>query len=56
MKIIIGLFSSAVLFGLSLCVMLFGWGLKPVSWGWVIWGSIGAIIVSAFIQAMGELE
>lgn len=52
MKMLAILFSSTVLFGLSICIMLFGWGLKPVSWGWVIWGGIGAIFLSAFIQVL----
>lgn len=54
MKALVALFSAAVIFGLSLCVMLFGWGLKPESWGWVIWGNIGAILVSALIQALAS--
>lgn len=52
MKALVGLFSAAVIFGLSLCVMLFGWGLEPKSWGWVIWGNIGVILTSAVIQAI----
>lgn len=54
MKALAILFSTAALFGLSICVMLFGWGLRPVSWGWVIWGGIGAIFVSAFIQVLSD--
>lgn len=54
MKALVGLFSAAVIFGLSLCVMLFGWGLTPQSWGWVIWGNIGAILTSALIQALAS--
>lgn len=52
MKILVSLFSTVVLFALSICVMIFGWGLKPVSWGWVIWGSIGAVFVTALIQVL----
>lgn len=52
MKALVALLSAAVIFGLSLCVMLFGWGLEPKSWSWVIWGNIGAILVSAIIQAI----
>lgn len=39
-------------FGIGWMVLMYGWGLTPVSWPWIIFGTLGAVVVTGVAQVL----